>query len=135
MRGHLQAVGKEPPKPGSLQQGTQGWVCAGTSAQSLPAWGTQTAMDHPNSARSPETIHSPKNTLSSPSQCPSTAVPETSCIASSCSASWLLSSLLEQLQQPEGIKMHQGNSTSVLGLWQQGSGLQSIFLPVRMGEQ
>lgn len=40
----------------------------------------------PKSARSPETIHSHQNTLTSPCQHPSTAVPEASCMASSCSS-------------------------------------------------
>lgn len=120
MRGHLQAVGKEPSKPGHKRHLCSKPACLGHTNNNGP----------PKSARSPKSIHSPKNTLSSPCQCPGppawpAAVP----------ASWLLSSLLEQLQQPGGIKMHQGNSTSALGLCQQGSALKSVFLPVRMGKQ
>lgn len=37
-------------------------------------------------ARTPKTIYSPRNTFTSPCQCTSTAVSETSCIASSCSS-------------------------------------------------
>lgn len=37
-------------------------------------------------ARNPKTIYSPRNTFTSPGQCTSTAVSETSCIASSCSS-------------------------------------------------
>lgn len=128
MREHIQAVGKEP-STGHTRVGMCRHLC------SKPACGTQTTMDHPKVQGALRPSIHPKIHSAPPASVPALQCLRPPALAAAVPASWLLSSPLEQPQQPGRIKMHQGNSTSVLGLCQQGSGLECILLPVRMGEQ
>ena len=85
MRRHIQAAGKEPSKVRLSNTALKG--CGKYKYCSKPACLGQRNNNGPlKTARSPKAIYSPRNTFTSPCQCTTTAVSETSCMARSSSS-------------------------------------------------